>query len=250
LWNDALVVVLADHGVAFDRGHSTRAILGSEGSVLSIPMFVRYPGQRRGRVDGRNAELIDIAPTVADVADIDLPWQVDGSSLAGPDPKRRIKRVWAGFPLPPYDLDVTASKTEISERIRDLFGAARRHDDLFAFGPHRSLVGRRLSGLDLGDEKDGIAVTLDDPERWSSYRPDGGYVPARPSGELQGADPPPWMAIALNDTIAGLGRPFVEDGHRYFEIMVSDRYLQRGRNDLRFIGVGPHGELYEIDRAS
>jgi hypothetical protein len=134
--------------------------------------------------------------------------------------------------------------------IRDLFGAARQHDDLFAFGPHRSLVGRRLNELPLGDEDDRIAVTLDDPGRWSSYRPGGDYVPARPSGRLYGADAPSWMAVALNDTVAGLGRPFVQEGRRYFEIMVSDRYLRPGRNDLRFIGVRDDGDLYEIDRTS
>ena len=81
---------------AFKEGLSSRTITGAKSDVLPVPMFVKYPGQKGAAVDRRNAELIDVVPTIADVLGIDLPWRVDGASLLDADPPRRPKRAWSG----------------------------------------------------------------------------------------------------------------------------------------------------------
>ena len=81
--DQALLVVTADHGVSFTEGAQGRgmdAIRRSPGEVAWVPMFVKEPGQRTGRVDDRNWEHVDLLPTVADLARIRLPGRTDGRS--------------------------------------------------------------------------------------------------------------------------------------------------------------------------
>ena len=51
------------------------------GDIAPVPLFVKTPGQRRGRVDDRAASVLDIVPTVVDVLKIRTPWTFDGHSL-------------------------------------------------------------------------------------------------------------------------------------------------------------------------
>ena len=84
-WDDALVVLTADHGAAFRAGQPRRAPTAATVSEIAwVPLFVKQPGQRTGSTSMANAQLIDVVPTVADVLDVPLPWQVDGRSLLGP----------------------------------------------------------------------------------------------------------------------------------------------------------------------
>ncbi|GAB3146105.1 hypothetical protein GCM10027290_27190 [Micromonospora sonneratiae] len=84
-WDDSLVVVTADHGVSFTPGAQGRgldSVQRSPAEVLWVPMFVKEPGQRSGRVDDRNWEHVDLLPTIADQVNINVPWRVDGLSAA------------------------------------------------------------------------------------------------------------------------------------------------------------------------
>src|SRR5690606_1336292 len=48
-WDDALVVVTSDHGVAISPPHFTRSITdATRDEVLRVPLFVKTPGQVRG----------------------------------------------------------------------------------------------------------------------------------------------------------------------------------------------------------
>tara|TARA_B100000949_G_C14084913_1_gene367451 strand:- start:398 stop:715 length:318 start_codon:yes stop_codon:yes gene_type:complete len=82
LYDRALLVVLADHGVSFRPGQShRRADLRNLSEIMSVLLFVRFPGQVRGLVSSANAELVDLLPTVADTLNMLFPWEVDGVSL-------------------------------------------------------------------------------------------------------------------------------------------------------------------------
>ena len=67
----ALVIVTADHGVSFRREVRgvTRLSLNMA-DIAAVPLFVKYPGQTRGRTDRRAASVIDVLPTIADVLEI------------------------------------------------------------------------------------------------------------------------------------------------------------------------------------
>ena len=49
-WDSALVVVVADHGVSFRAGEGRRPVTADNlADIVNVPMFVKLPGQRRGR---------------------------------------------------------------------------------------------------------------------------------------------------------------------------------------------------------
>ena len=92
LWDDTLLIVTADHGEEFFehgwKGHKNNLFVES----VHVPLLVKYPGrERRGR-DVRLVSLVDVFPTVLEVAGIAASPEVQGRSLleAEPDPARSI----------------------------------------------------------------------------------------------------------------------------------------------------------------
>ena len=66
LYDRALVVVTADHGVAFRPGDQARLVTRTNvGQVAPVPLLVKAPGQRAGRVDDGFVETTDVLPTIA-----------------------------------------------------------------------------------------------------------------------------------------------------------------------------------------
>ena len=52
LYDRALVMVVADHGASFRVGQGRRPLTGDNlADIVSVPMFVKYPHQRRGTSD-------------------------------------------------------------------------------------------------------------------------------------------------------------------------------------------------------
>ena len=79
IYDRALVVVMADHGISFRAGEPTRkATARTFQDILAVPLFIKAPGQREGRIDDRALEVVDILPIVAELLGTELPWAVDG----------------------------------------------------------------------------------------------------------------------------------------------------------------------------
>jgi hypothetical protein len=91
LYDGALLVVTADHGVSFRAGQKRRPLSSANlQDIAYVPLFLKLPGQRAGRVVSELVRTIDVFPTIARVADVRIPWHVDGRSLVGP--RRRAER--------------------------------------------------------------------------------------------------------------------------------------------------------------
>ena len=79
LYNDALLVVTADHGVTFQPGFPFRRPRAeSFVDLVSVPLFIKTPNQQTGPVLKSNVETIDIVPTLAAQLGIRVPWESDG----------------------------------------------------------------------------------------------------------------------------------------------------------------------------
>jgi hypothetical protein len=81
IYDDALIVVTADHGHAFVAGEPERGVSEAQyEQILWAPLVVKAPGQTdgEGRIDDSNVMSIDVLPTIADLLGVDLPWKVDG----------------------------------------------------------------------------------------------------------------------------------------------------------------------------
>lgn len=84
LWEDALILLVSDHGDMLYDHRLVRKSMPLEGSV-GIPLFFRLPRSmrqgRQGVTDGKLAELRDLFPTVCDLCGVGIPAGLDGQSL-------------------------------------------------------------------------------------------------------------------------------------------------------------------------
>jgi len=95
LWDKALIVVTADHGISFRGGDLRRRPTRTNLAELAFtPLFMKLPSQDRGRVVDGHVQTLDILPTIAGVLGVKIPWHVDGRSALLP--KRRSTRVDVG----------------------------------------------------------------------------------------------------------------------------------------------------------
>ena len=52
IWDKALVVLTADHGVSFIPGQHRRSVTAANFSdIASVPLFVKLPHEKVGRID-------------------------------------------------------------------------------------------------------------------------------------------------------------------------------------------------------
>lgn len=77
------LIVTADHGENF-RHYFSHASPNLRYPELHIPLLISLPGQSRGLVDSRDADLTDLAPTILEIAGINTPGWMEGHSLLPP----------------------------------------------------------------------------------------------------------------------------------------------------------------------
>jgi arylsulfatase A-like enzyme len=83
LWEDTVVIFVADHGEEF-REHG---VIGHGwdlyGEALDVPLVVRAPGGLRGHRVGELVQHTDVLPTLLEAAGVPAPAGLDGASLWG-----------------------------------------------------------------------------------------------------------------------------------------------------------------------
>lgn len=93
LWDDALVIVTADHGRSFKLNtNHRRAAWNTLDQIAFVPLLIKTPGQSQGIVDSTNLMAYDLLPTIADTLSIDLPWPVEGFSIGDDRIRHRAHR--------------------------------------------------------------------------------------------------------------------------------------------------------------
>jgi hypothetical protein len=164
LYDRALVVVTADHGISFRAGEKRRPL--SEGNledIAYVPLFVKLPHQSKGRVERAPARTIDIVPTIADALGVRIPWHVDGRSVLGGSPAERdvvlIKDGGRRFVVPTAKLQ--ARRERALRRQLRLFGSGEPLSTLYAVGPGRERVNHSIEGRPLDVQLDAIDLSGD-----------------------------------------------------------------------------------------
>jgi hypothetical protein len=208
-YDDTLLVVTADHGVAFGEREPIRGLAKDNlDQILWVPLFVKAPGQVAGKIDDRHARSIDILPTIADTVDARIPWKVDGRSLVGPPRADGPLRVldWGHNVLQPRKdgfVHVPDAGFDDVLRARAAPADGAPADRLYRVGPYRDLLGRDATPL-MTARSDG-SFSLDDPGRFAAVQPDAHRTPwAYVAGSVRGvaADAP--LAVVVDGRVAGL----------------------------------------------
>ncbi len=239
-YDDTLLVLTADHGIAFDGGKPIRGITRRTWPEIAwTPLFVKAPGQTVGGVDDRAAESVDVLPTVAAHLGVRIPWRVDGRSLVGPPRRTRTLPMfdWSRSPWKPPDgsdyfhLD-RAEGFAVVMRARAAAPRDLADERIFAIGPFADLIGRAAAPPLTGAPVPGAAV-LDGPLRYllvNQASPRTPFVAIHGvTGALAAGVP---LAVVVNGRVAGFSTTYRAPGsdHSEFWGTLVPRFFHNGRN--------------------
>jgi len=232
LWEQALVVVTADHGISFREGDRRRTPTKTNLAELAFtPLFVKLPGQSTGREVTKHVTILDILPTIADVLGVEIPWKTDGSSALAEDPPGPEK-VTVGRITEPYTNALVQREASLA-RQHELFGTGAWDDDFFGLGSYGGLVGQPVSGASPGPPIDG-AATVDEigSALLASFPRKAPSVPSPLVGTLQGLEPGTQLALGLNGTIEAVATAYQHlDSPVRFTFLAADDAFRPGENE-------------------
>ncbi len=215
LFDECLLIVTADHGVSFMPGHSRRQPDGENlAEIMSIPLFIKLPGQTEGKIVDRNVETIDVFPTAAAVLEHSLEQPVDGASLLDESAAARPRKTIT------FDGKETIAEAKFPQAVKALkrqqriLGTSTTKNRLFRMGPRVDWIGKPLSEFTIIEGKQ-IADIRD--QRKSKLIEDGQLVPLLIDGQVRDFDEEakPITLVAATDgvirattfTYSGINRP-------------------------------------------
>lgn len=83
-----IVVIAGDHGESLgEHGEETHGVFLYE-SVLKVPLVIKFPDKKEGKIFKEPVLIIDIFPTILDYLKIPFPEKIDGKSLFENLPER------------------------------------------------------------------------------------------------------------------------------------------------------------------
>lgn len=251
-FNKSLIVVTADHGISSESGVPSRrdTNMSNIDELAPVPLFVKAPRQKQGRIVRSYVRTTDVAPTIADLVNARLPYAHDGHSAFSRAVRARrgamiIKRDFSGR--------LHISARELERRRGVLLRARLRHfgaggwDNLYTgIGPSRALIGRPTDSrprVAAGGLQAGIvdAVALRTVKSDSLVRPTqvAGSIVGGRQGETRD------IAIGVNGIIEATGRSFHlhlppaerrRSGER-FAVMIPERSIRPGRNRVEVFEI-------------
>jgi hypothetical protein len=247
LYDKSLVVVAADHGVAFIRGRRDRRLLVRQNAaqIGSIPLFIKAPGQDTGRINDNLVETVDILPTIFDVLNVNPKVRMDGHSAFSPEVRsRRTVRILARNSFDPIRIPreqfERERNAELQRKLR-LFGSGREGPErLYRIGPNQELLGRRVAELPVSSGG-GPTVKLVGPDEYGRVDLRGPTVPLHVVGHVRGpgSGTPLDVAIAVNGRIVAVSRTFklATRDDELVAAMTPESAYRQGRNRVEVFAV-------------
>jgi len=229
LWDDAIVVVAADHGVSFQGGDVARRRVDprSAGEVINPPLFIKYPGQRHGGISRVHSTTLDILPTIARAVGAGDGSGFEGVPLQDPVPERPI--LIQDLLNDDRTISISPQLME-AQRVEAIARANRRlgSGGLDTLGPRSDLIGKPAPPVPA----DRDSARLDYPGLWGAYRPGTEPVPVFVTGRLEDGTPGTTLAIAVNGRVRGTANAFQFGGATRFGALLTPAALRSGRNEI------------------
>ena len=243
VYDRALVVAVADHGVSFAPGGAMRDVTPSNAQDIAfVPLFIKAPGQRQGAVIDEPARTTDILPTVMEILGGRVPWRIEGRSLIGRRPAPPPAVTVASTRLAP----VTTPAGELDQRFRQtlmqrirMFGTGPDGPDLIDREHHPEWIGRRLGDprVRLGGP---AAVQIQRRGRLERVSFASGLVPALLTGNVREEVPVGReLVLTINGRVAAVVaiNPWWTGPPR-FSAIIPERLLHEGANSVAAYWTG------------
>ncbi|HEY6629207.1 MAG TPA: sulfatase-like hydrolase/transferase [Acidimicrobiia bacterium] len=240
VYDDALVIVLADHGVTIRAGTENERTMTPDtvGTIAAVPLFVKYPsgfpGVEPGTIDDIRAETMDIMPTIAEVVGITVPWDMDGFSLLDPESRAtRTESVMIG----------KQGTVNFGVSGKEKLDAAAEKEEWFPDGDPWSLTppgwsewpGRSLADLDARDVPE-ISIKLEQQGLLDDLGQNPEVLPTFLSGRVtldEAATGSEIVVIAVDGVVRAVTRTFDPTSQSAkFQVMIAPEWLHQGSNDV------------------
>jgi hypothetical protein len=241
LYDRTLIVITADHGVSFTPDSSRRdapPVENLDANILPVPLIIKAPYQEEGRISKRNAETIDIMPTLADLLDRPLTWTVDGVSLLG-DPRSPGKRAVHSYKE--FEVFLTDVETmALSSRpawTSTRFPGRDEANGAYLDGGYRKLIGQEVARLPIRRNA-GLTARIDHAAYFENVDPASGFLPAHVSGSIKWPDRGEAdLAIALNGRFAAFTSTYADGSRWKFSAMLPESGFRSGENDIEVFAI-------------
>jgi hypothetical protein len=261
----SLIVVTADHGYSFQVGVQSRRLLSDDNveEIAPVPLFVKAPGQMKGRINRSLASNLDLVATVADLLGTRVFYRQDGRSAFS-----EAVRARRGIAVHTRDFahvvriglrELESRRARWRRRWARLFGtgaeSALLYGDPWArayrIGPNRELLDRRVAslrvlpagGLTAATTRASLFAHVSRRERLFPTRVTGS-LDVLPDGEHRD------LALALNGRIQAVGQSFDlgRKGREYYSFLVPETALRSGTNRLELFEVRAGGALVPVEQ--
>ena len=249
IYDRALMIVVADHGVSFRPGQPRRRPTPQNlQDIAFMPLFVKLPHQHTARIDDGFAQTIDVVPTIAKVLGVKIPWHVDGHSLVG----RKLARdglvdVRLGHGKQ-VRMRLSALLRLRKQALREqLASFGSTSSSLYRLGPNPDLIGKAVSSLPV-EPSENEGVELDGQELLNIVDRRTDLLPTWIQGHLTGDHQQREdLAVAVNGRIEATTWSFAgPGGETFFSAMVPEDALRNGHNQVAVLAVHAGGRLEEL----
>ena len=241
LYEDALIVLVADHGTSF-RPHGERRRIhgGNMAEIAFVPLFVKAPAQTAGRVVDEHVRTIDVLPTMAEILSVEIPWATDGRSVVEPTEGTRevVVATYSGEQVTGDLEEMLAERDRILARQVSLFGDGDAAPGLYAAGPRPELLGQPVDGLAVSAGGEATFENFGE----TRYDPESAFAPVRIYGRIRGAPGNQDIAVAVNGRIVATARSFEFNGETLVSTLAPEDAFRPGENSIRVYAVDGAGE--------
>ena len=98
-WDRTMIIVTADHGIAFEPGESKRkdinpARVDTLEEIYRTPLFIKFPDQASPSVSDCPVQGFDLMPMIVGATGLDAGWRFDGVDVTKSCPSRPVRTVW------------------------------------------------------------------------------------------------------------------------------------------------------------
>ena len=254
----SLIVITADHGLSSEVGADNRRVASPRNvdEVAPVPLFVKAPGQRRGRTVRSYVRSTDVVPTIADVLGLRMPYRADGRSAFSAAVRRRRSLVMARRDFG-GSIEVPATALERRRRalLRDRlerFGWGDWASLYTGVGPNRELLGREVDEQARAS-RGTVRAAIAGADEMRAVRKGSALAPTQVVGPVTGgkAGDRRDIAVAVGGRIESVSRTFYLRGSEQesFAVNVPESSLRPGRNRIEVFEVLDGGRLRLIGDA-
>ena len=234
LFDESLLVIVADHGANFTPGEYPRRLFDREQTLdlRGVPLFIKEPHQSEGHTSDREASLLDILPTIANIMGIPGSGKFQGRDLFSQDSTDTADSV---NPYPGYPN---------LERKLALFGSGDV-SGLYSLGEHRQLLGRSRNDIAIRLSEN-LTFEIDRSIDLAYVDLDNPLIPAQISGKIKG-----WtedhevgsLALMLNGRVVATSRPYKEGADLRFSILVPEAgFTASSTNNVELFRIQHDGD--------